>query len=169
MTMKALKQRNVLIGLVAMCMLGAVSVAVQASSRNVDVAHMKPGHFLRIIDFLLDLDLTPGQKNDLQAIISDTQDTLQPLLAEMHEARSAMDETFLAEEIDAVKAAAQIEEMSRLKAQMTTASLNALLQAAQVLTPEQRQTIIETRDEWKSCFMHARNLVLGLVGGGSAE
>jgi len=80
-----------------------------------------------------------------------------------------MDETFLAEEIDAVKAAAQIEEMSRLKAQMTTASLNALLQAAQVLTPEQRQTIIETRDEWKNCFMHARNLVLGLLGGGPAN
>ncbi len=167
--MKALKRRNILTALLAICMLGAVSAAVQAASQNADAAHMRPGHFLRIIDFLLDLDLTPAQKNDLQAIISDTQDTLQPLLAEMHEARSAMDETFLAEEIDAVKAAAQIEEMSRLKAQMTTASLNALLQAAQVLTPEQRQTIIETRDEWKSCFMHARNLVLGLLGGGPAN
>jgi Spy/CpxP family protein refolding chaperone len=167
--MKALRPSNILITLFALVMLGGIAAAVQASSRNVDVTHLKPGHFLRIIDFLLDLDLTPAQKNDLQAIISDTQDTLQPLLADMHEARSAMDETFLAEEIDTVKAAAQIEEMSRLKAQMTTASLNALLQAAQVLTPEQRQTIIETRDEWKSCFMHARNLVLGLVGGGPAQ
>jgi len=167
--MKALRPSNILITLFALVMLGGIAAAVQASSLNVDVTHMKPGHFLRIIDFLLDLDLTPAQKNDLQAIISDTQDTLQPLMADMHEARSEMDETFLAEEIDAVKAAAQIEEMSRLKAQMTTAGLNALLQAAQVLTPEQRQTIIETRDEWKSCFMHARNLVLGLVGGGPAN
>ncbi len=167
--MKALKPRNILIALVAICMLGAVSVAVQAGPQDVDASFMRPGHFLRIIDFLLDLDLTPGQKSDLQQIFSETQDSLKPLLADMHDVRSAMDETFLAEEIDTVKAAAQIEEMSRLKAQMTTAGMNALLQAAQVLTPEQRQTIIDARDEWKSCFMHVRNLVLGLVGGGPAE
>ncbi len=167
--MKTLKRKNALIALCAVCMLGAVCVAVQAGPQGVDASFMRPGHFLRIIDFLLDLDLTPGQKSDLQQIFSETQDLLKPLLADMHDVRSAMDETLLAEDINTVKAASQIEEMSRLKAQMTTAGMNALLQAAQVLTPEQRRTIIDARDEWKSCFMHVRNLVLGLVGGGPAE
>jgi Spy/CpxP family protein refolding chaperone len=168
MTMKALRPRNVLIALFAFVMLCAASAAVQAEPRSVTAAH-RPGHFLRIIDFLLELDLTADQKNDLEAIFAETQDTLKPLLEDMHDVRSAMDQTFLAEEIDTVKAASQIEEMSRLKAQMTTASLNALLQAAQVLTPEQRRTIIGARDEWKNCFMRARNLVLGLFGQGPAE
>ncbi len=167
--MKAFRPRTVLIALFAICMLAAVSVAVQSAAQSIDASHHRPGHFLGIIDFLLDLDLTPDQKNDLQAIIAETRDTLKPLMTDMHEARAAMDETFLAEEIDTVKAATQIEEMSRLKAQMTTASLTALLQAAQVLTPEQRQTIIEARDEWKSCFLRMRNLVLGLVGGDPAN
>jgi len=124
---------------------------------------------MNIIDFLLDLDLTPEQKNDLQAIFTEAQDTLKPLMGDMHELRSAMDETFLGEEIDAAKASSQIEEMSRLKAQITTAGLNAMLQAAQVLTPGQRQTIIDTRNEWKSCFARLRNMMLGLFGEGGAE
>jgi Spy/CpxP family protein refolding chaperone len=124
---------------------------------------------MNIIDFLLDLDLTPEQKNDLQAIFTEAQDTLKPLMGDMHELRSAMDETFLGEEIDAAKASSQIEEMSRLKAQITTAGLNAMLQAAQVLTPEQRQTIIDTRNEWKSCFARLRNMMLGLFGEGGVE
>jgi Spy/CpxP family protein refolding chaperone len=169
MTMKGLKPTNIIITLLALFMLCGTAAAVQAALQSVESSRMGPGHFLRIIDFLLDLDLTPDQKNDLQAIIAETRDTLKPLLADMHEARSAMDETFLAEEIDTVKAASQIAEMSRLKAQITTASLTALLQAAQVLTPEQRQTIIDARDEWKSCFLRMRNLVLGLVGGGPAN
>jgi Spy/CpxP family protein refolding chaperone len=167
--MKILKQRTTLIALFAFFMLCGAAAAVQAAPQSGAAAPIRPGHFLRIIDFLLDLDLTPDQKNDLQAIFSETQDTLKPLLADMHELRSAMDETFVAEEIDTVKASSQIEEMSRLKAQMSTASFNALLQAAQVLTPEQRQTIIDTRDEWKNCFMHVRNLVLRLFGQGPAE
>jgi len=80
-----------------------------------------------------------------------------------------MDETFLGEEIDVAKASSQIEEMSRLKAQITTAGLTAMLQAAQVLTPEQRQTIIDARNEWKSRFTRLRNMMLSLFGESAVE
>ncbi len=166
--MKGLKPTNIIIALFVVLMLIGVSAAVQAVPQSVTASH-RPGHFLRIIDFLLDLDLTPEQKNDLEAIFSDTRDTLKPLLEDMHALRSAMDETFVAEEIDTVKASSQIEEMARLKAQTTTAGLNAMLQAAHVLTPEQRQTIIKTRDEWKSCFIRLRNMMISLLGDGSTE
>lgn len=169
MTMKGMKPSTIFVTLFCIFMLCAVSAAVLAAPQSTDAAHRRPGHFMNIISFLLDLDLTPDQKNDLQEIFSDTQDTLKPLLADMHEVRSAMDETFLGEEIDTERAASQIEAMSRLKAQTTMVSLTALLQAAQVLTPEQRQTIIDARDEWKNCFMRVRNLVLGIFGQDSAD
>ena len=167
--MKSSKRNTIIVSLLAVFVLAGISAAVQAAPRRGDGAHHRPGHFMNIIDFLLDLDLTPEQKNDLQAIFTEAQDTLRPLMGDMHELRSAMDETFLGEEIDAAKASSQIEEMSRLKAQITTAGLTAMLQAAQVLTPEQRQTIIDTRNEWKSCFARLRNMMLGLFGEGGVE
>jgi Spy/CpxP family protein refolding chaperone len=167
--MKASKRTTALIVLLAVFVLAGISAAVQAAPRRGDGPHDRPGHFMHIIDFLLDLDLTPEQKDDLQAVFTDTRDTLKPLLEDMHELRSAMDETFLGEEIDAARASSQIEEMSRLKAQITTAGLTAMLQAAQVLTPEQRQTIMDTRNEWKSRFTRLRNMMLSLFGHGPVD
>ena len=57
----------------------------------------------------------------------------------------------------------------RLKAQITTAGLTAMLQAAQVLTPEQRQTVIDARNEWKSRFTRLRNMMLSLFGESAVE
>ncbi|MBP1722166.1 MAG: Heavy-metal resistance [Deltaproteobacteria bacterium] len=167
--MQSSKRNTIIVALLAVVVLAGISAAVQAAPGRGDGAHHRPGHFMRIIDFLLDLDLTADQKNDLQAIFTETQDTIKPLLGDMHEMRSAMDETFLGEEIDVAKASSQIEEMSRLKAQITTAGLTAMLQAAQVLTPEQRQTIIDARNEWKSRFTRLRNMMLSLFGESAVE
>lgn len=167
--MTGIQRSTIIVTLCAFCVLCAVPAAVHAGHQSADALHRRHGHFIHIINFLLDLDLTPDQKNDLQAIFSETQNTLKPLLADIHELRSAMDETFLEEEIDTAQAESQIEEMSLLKGEMTTVSLNALLQAAQVLTPEQRQTIVETRDDWKQCFMRIRNLMLKLFGSDSVD
>lgn len=162
--MKALKPVAVIITLLTVIMLCSAH-AVHAAPQAATSMFGRPGHLLAIINFFLDLDLTPEQKGALEAIVSETQDTIKPIITEMHELRSQMDETFLAEEIDTAKASLQIEEMAQLKSQITTVGLNALLQAAQVLTPEQRQTIISTRDEWKDRFTYWRNLLLKIFFG----
>jgi len=162
--MKALRPGTMIVTLLTFFML-CCAHAVHAVPQTGAPAYVKPGHVLNIINFFLDLDLAPEQKDALQVIVSETQYTIKPLLTDMHELRSAMDETFLAEQIDTAKASLQIEEMAQLKAQVTTVGLNALLQGAQVLTPEQRQTIISTREEWKTRCMYWRNLLMKLFFG----
>lgn len=162
--MKSLKPVTVIITLLTVIML-CWAHPVPAAPQTEPSMFGRPGHFLAIINFLLDLDLTSEQKVELQTIFSETQDTIKPIITDMHELRSQMDQTFLAEEIDTAQATLQIEEMAQLKSQVTTVGLTALLQAAQVLTPEQRQTIISTRDEWKNRFMYWRNLLLKIFFG----
>lgn len=167
--MKSSQRNTIRAVLLAFAVLAGISAPVLAAPHRGEGVPPRPGHFLNIIDLLLDLDLTAEQKNDLQAIVSEARDTLAPLLEDMHELRSAMEATLLAEEIDTAKASSQIEQMSRLKAQITTAGLTAMLQAAGVLTPEQRQTIIDARNQWKSCFTRLRNVMLSFLGESAAE
>ena len=114
-------------------------------------------HLINIISFFIDLELTQEQKDALQELLTDTHNEIKPLIEEMHALRTEMDELLGAEEIDTAVAEQKILELAALKASMTTSALTAKLQGAQILTPEQRESLLTQKVEWKERFLHWRN------------
>lgn len=104
-----------------------------------------------IMRFISDLNLTPEQKTTLQIIQADTKNVLEPLKAQAQTMRIEMQETFLAEQIDTVKADEQIAAIIALDGQIHDSILHARLQAAQILTPEQRAMILEKKQQVREC------------------
>jgi Spy/CpxP family protein refolding chaperone len=115
-------------------------------------------HLINIINFFIDLELNQEQKDAFQELLTDTRNETQPLIEEIHALRAEMDETLLAEEIDTAVAEKQILDLAALKSSMTSIALNAKLQGAQILTPEQRELILAKKVEWKERFLQWRNL-----------
>ena len=114
-------------------------------------------HFINIINYFIDLELTQDQKDALQELATNTHNEIKPLIEEMHALRTEMDELLGAEEIDTAVAEQKILELAALKASMTTSALTAKLQGAQILTPEQRESLLTQKVEWKERFLHWRN------------
>jgi Spy/CpxP family protein refolding chaperone len=115
-------------------------------------------HLINIINYFIELELTREQKDALQELLTDTHNEIKPLIEEMHALRTEMDEVLLAEEIDTAAAEKQILDLAALKASMTTIALTAKLQGAQILTPEQRESILMQKAEWKERFLYWRNV-----------
>ena len=104
----------------------------------------------RIIDFLnfmADLDLTEDQKTTLKDLVTETRDTITPLIDEIKELRNEKDKAIFADNIDAEKASELNKKMIEVRSQISTIVLNAKLEGMQVLTPEQRAMILEKKEE----------------------
>ena len=117
------------------------------------------GRFLDFLNFIADLDLTDDQKTTLKDLFTDTHDNVKPLIEQMKNLRDEMDEAILAEKIDAAKATDLNEQMIAVKSNISDIVLNAKLEGAQVLTPEQRAMILEKKkehrermEEWRDRF-----------------
>jgi Spy/CpxP family protein refolding chaperone len=122
-------------------------------------SHLSQSRYLiNIINFFTDLELTQEQKNAIQELLSDTYNEIKPLIEDMHALRTEMDEVLLAEEIDTAVAEKQILDLAALKSSMTTIALTAKLQGAQLLTREQRESILAQKVEWRERFLYWRNL-----------
>jgi len=127
----------------------------------------------RLVDFLnfiADLDLTEEQKTTLKALITETCDTVEPLIDEMKELRDEMDEALLAEPIDDTKATELNQEINKLKSELSTIVLSAKLKGAVVLTSEQRAIILEKKkehrkhmEEWRERFREWRDFFSKLI------
>ena len=117
------------------------------------------GRFLDFLNFIADLDLTDDQKTTLKDLFTDTHDNVKPLIEQIKNLRDEMDEAILAEKIDAATATDLNEKMIAVKSNISGIALNAKLEGAQVLTPEQRAMILEKKkehrermEEWRDRF-----------------
>jgi len=99
-------------------------------------------------DHMMDrIDATPEQKEQLRTIMRNTRNEIEPLIDKMRDSRGAVVDILGAETID--RAAAEKLRSERL-ADIDAASqkvTNALLDAAAVLTPEQRKELREKFEE----------------------
>jgi len=166
--MRAPQMLLVLILGVALCL----PYSVYALSQERPEKH-HPFILERLVDFLnfiADLDLTEEQKTTLRALITETGDTIKPLMNEMKQLRDEMDESILAEPIDDTTANELNQEINKLKSELSTIVLNAKLKGAEVLTPEQRATILEKKEEhrkrmekWRERFREWRDFFSTLI------
>ena len=98
-----------------------------------------------------DIKITDQQKTDLKNIGMQTANDMKPILEQMNDLRKQMTATFLSADIDTAQADLQIAAMVQLNSQITDIMLNAKLQEAQVLTPEQRATLLEFTTKLDQC------------------
>ena len=119
-------------------------------------------HLINIINFFTDLELTPEQKSAFRELLANTKNEIKPLIEEMHGLRTEMDELLLEEEIDEAAIETKILELAALKSSMTSIALTAKLDGAQILTPEQRESIFAQKVMWKERFLRWKNLLSNL-------
>jgi len=132
--------------------------------------HVSPTHHLiNIINFFTDLELSPEQKSAFRELLTDTHSEITPLLEEMHGLRTEMDELLLEEDIDEVMVEKKILDIAALKSSMTAIALTAKLDGAQILTPEQRESIFNQKVVWKERFLGWRKLLAKLFFDRSAR
>lgn len=165
MTMKKIRAPQMLLVLilgVSLCLPYSVHAISQDISEKNHPFILE--RFVDFLNFISDLNLTEEQKTTLKELISETRDTIKPLIEKMKELRVEMDETILAEIIDTVKASELNKKMLEVKSQLSTISLNAKIEGAQVLTPEQRAMILEKKkehrkrmEEWRERFREWRD------------
>ena len=105
----------------------------------------------QMIKFMRDLDITEQQKDDLHALAKEMDNQTRPLAADIKELQQEMEETFLAAEIDNATAQGQIDEMLALQNQLAGIFLQAQLEAAGILTAEQRSLVLEMIGEIREC------------------
>jgi Spy/CpxP family protein refolding chaperone len=100
---------------------------------------------------MIDIKITDQQKTDLKEIGTQAANDMKPILEQMNDLRKQMTATFLSADIDTAQADLQIAAMVQLNSQITDIMLNAKLQEAQVLTPEQRATLLEFTTKLDQC------------------
>jgi Spy/CpxP family protein refolding chaperone len=105
-----------------------------------------------LFKLMRDIKITDQQKTDLKDIGMQTITDIQPIVQQMDALRKQMTATFLASEIDTAQAESQISEMIELNSQIADIMLHAKLQEAQVLTPEQRATLLEFTTRLDQCI-----------------
>jgi Spy/CpxP family protein refolding chaperone len=95
----------------------------------------------------VDLNLTDEQIAALKELRVETRGKIKPLVKEMLELRVQMEETILAGEIDTDKLSEQIERIIEIKSQITEITVDAKLEAAKIITPEQAEIHLEQIEE----------------------
>ena len=106
-----------------------------------------------MIDSKLDfLNLTEEQKTALIDLQDTTRDAMKPVAEQMGALHKDFAAVLLAATIDTEAAATLISQMVEPKIQMADIKFNAELEAAQILTPEQRQIIQDKINEHKNRF-----------------
>ena len=105
-----------------------------------------------MFQLMRELNITDQQEADLKAIGTQTVADIQPLIQQKRELRKQMRETLLSSEIDTAQYEAQISTMIELRSQLADTILRAKLQEAQVLTPDQRATLLEFTNQLEQCL-----------------
>jgi len=106
-----------------------------------------------MIDAKLDfLNLTEEQKTALIDLQDTTREAMKPVAEEMGALHQDFAAALLAATVDTEAAASLISQMIEPSTQMADIKFNAELQAAQILTPEQRQIIRDKMEEHKNRF-----------------
>ncbi len=93
------------------------------------------------------LNLSEEQKDALLALMKATRESIEPISAELEPLGDQLKEALLAETVDTVAAAGIIDRMIEPKEQIMEIKLNAQIEAALLLTPEQRTIIKEKMEE----------------------
>jgi len=98
------------------------------------------------------LNLTEEQKTAFIDLQNETADAIKPIAEQMRTLYQDFAEALLAATIDTEAAATLISQMVEPTTQMADITFNAELDAAQILTPEQRQIIMDKINEHKNRF-----------------
>lgn len=94
-----------------------------------------------------DLALTDEQKTALKELRVETRKNLKVKVEELRELRVQMEDTIFSEEIDTDKVNEYIPQISEMQSEISEIVNNANLEAAQILTPEQRDILSEIKEE----------------------
>ena len=94
-----------------------------------------------------DLALTEEQKAALKELKIETWNNLITKVEEIRELRVQVEDTIYAEEIDEDKANEYITQISEIQSEISEIVSNAKVEAAQILTPEQREILSEVKEE----------------------
>ena len=94
-----------------------------------------------------DLKLTDEQKVALKELRIETRKNLKDKVEELRGLRVQAEETIFSEEIDTDKVDEYIVKISEISSQTAEIVNNANLEAAQILTPEQRDILSEIKEE----------------------
>ena len=97
------------------------------------------------------LDITDEQKVALEALKNETDNKTKPVATQIMDLQNQMTDTLLAVEIDTTTAEPQIDAMLLLQTQLADILLHAELQAAQILTADQRTLILEMVNKLRAC------------------
>ena len=110
-----------------------------------------------IIKLYVDLNITPEQQQALKNLGEATKSAVEPLIQQAKDLRNQMAETFLSDQIDTGAAETEIDQSIQLRGQIQDIMLHARLQAAQLLTPEQRARLLEEINRIKQCIEAKQN------------
>jgi Spy/CpxP family protein refolding chaperone len=99
-----------------------------------------------------DLNITDRQVTDIKIIGTQAAIDVEPITQQISDLRKVMRETLLSPEIDTVQYESQISEIIGLRSQMADILLRAKLQEAQVMTPDQRATLLEFTSQLEQCL-----------------
>ena len=94
-----------------------------------------------------DLALTDEQKTALKELRVETRKNLKVKVEELRELRVQMEDTIFTEEIDTDTVNEYIPQISEMQSEISEIVNNANLEAAQILTPEQRDILSEIKEE----------------------
>ncbi len=90
------------------------------------------------------------QKAALKELKDETKREIKPLVEEIKSLGIA--ETLLAQDIDVDEATEKLNEMVEIKSLITKIVLNSKLKRAQILTPEQREMLLEKSEKRRKYF-----------------
>jgi Spy/CpxP family protein refolding chaperone len=93
------------------------------------------------------LALTDQQKTALKDLRIETRKNLKVKVVELRELRVQMEDTIFSEEVDTDKVNEYIAQISEMQSEISEIVTNSSLEAAQILTPEQREILSEVKEE----------------------
>ncbi|RLC28700.1 hypothetical protein DRH13_06740 [Candidatus Woesebacteria bacterium] len=94
-----------------------------------------------------DLALTEDQKVALKELRVETRRNLKAKVEELRELRVQVEDTIFTEEINTDKVNEYIPQINEMQSEISEIVNNAKLEAAQILTPEQRDILSEIKEE----------------------
>lgn len=131
--MKTPKFNSWAVAIAAAITLGATAYA--ASNASPALGGMRPRH--EILSKLTSLGVTPQQKEQIHAILRDTQPTRQPLLQQFVQERRKLRSLIQANPADEQAIRAQVSKLSTIGADLAVQRARTFSRIRTVLTPEQ--------------------------------
>jgi Spy/CpxP family protein refolding chaperone len=126
-----------------------VSTAAVAEARH---GGKRGGHkapLAKMLEHRSELGLTDDQVSRLEAIQSRVQGTLQERRSAVREKRRALHELMQSENVNRSEVDQRIDDLSRDMTELHRLRVHAMLEAREILTPEQRAKLREMKRDWK--------------------